>query len=230
MFYSSVGGSRRRYSSNGGGGQAQAIMMAIAIIAAILAPIMTQLLYFALSRKREYLADAGGARLTRYPEGLASALEKIANDRSPQLAVANKATAPMYIANPFKRKGQHRLADLTSTHPPISERVKILRRMSGASYVDYSKAFTQTTGSASVIPGSGRKQKGTIPLRSASSSSPKATTQKQQIHLAGDIMRAVNGFAFLACACGLKLKVPPNFKASQVKCPRCQTVLDVKNP
>ncbi len=229
MFYSSMGGSRRRYSSDrGGGSQIQAIMMVIAIVAAILAPIMTQLLYFALSRKREYLADAGGARLTRYPEGLASALEKIANDPSPQLSVANKATAPMYIANPFKRKGQRSLTNLTSTHPPISERIKILRRMSGASYVDYSKAFTQTTGSATVIPGSGQKQKDTVPLRSADSSTSKAATQKQQLHQLGDIIRAVNGFAFLACVCGLKLKIPPNFKASQVKCPRCQRVLEVK--
>ncbi len=228
MFYGSVGGSRRRYSgSRDGGGQAQAILLVIAIVAAILAPIMTQLLYFALSRKREYLADAGGARLTRYPEGLAGALEKIANDPTPELSVANKATAPMYIANPFKRKGQNRLADLTSTHPPISQRIKILRRMSGASYVDYSKAFTQTTGSATIIPGSGQKEKESLPLRPAASSS-KAATQKQQLHQAGDIMRIVNGFAILACTCGLKLKVPPNFKAPQVKCPRCQTVLDIK--
>jgi heat shock protein HtpX len=85
MFYSSMG-SRRRYSGGGrGGGQAQLIILVVAILAAILAPIMAQLLYFALSRKREYLADAGSARLTRYPEGLASALEKIAGDTSPQL-------------------------------------------------------------------------------------------------------------------------------------------------
>ena len=88
---------------------------------------MAYLLYFALSRRREYLADAGAARLTRYPEGLASALEKIAGDPAPQLAAANKVTAPMYIANPFKRKGHKKLSDLTSTPPPISERVRILR-------------------------------------------------------------------------------------------------------
>ncbi len=101
------GGSRRRFSSGGGkgGGGAAAILLIIAIVVAILAPIMTQLLYFALSRRREYLADAGAVRLTRYPEGLASALEKIANDRAPQLASANKVTAPMFIVNPFKKDG-----------------------------------------------------------------------------------------------------------------------------
>jgi heat shock protein HtpX len=78
-----------------------------------------------LSRKREYLADASAARLTRYPEGLASALEKISQNTVP-LASANKVTAPMYIVNPLQQAGM-RLSDLTSTHPPISERVKILR-------------------------------------------------------------------------------------------------------
>ncbi len=230
MFYSSLGGSRRRYSSNrGGGGQAQAIMLVVAIVAAILAPIMAQLLYFALSRKREYLADAGGARLTRYPEGLASALEKIANDPSPQLSVVNKATAPMYIANPFKRKGQRSLADLTSTHPPISERIKILRQMSGGSYTDYSKAFTQVTGSRTVVPGSALQDKEAVDLRTARPSSATAATHKQQLRQVGDIMRTVNGFAFLTCTCGLKLKIPPNFKAPKVKCPRCQRVLDIKS-
>ena len=100
------GGSRRRYSSGGDkGGGAAAILLIIALVVAILAPIVTQLLYFALSRKREYLADAGAVRLTRYPEGLASALEKIANDHAPQLASANKVTAPMFIVNPLKKMG-----------------------------------------------------------------------------------------------------------------------------
>ena len=86
MFYSSMGGSRRRYSGGGkGSGGGAALMLLLAIVAAILVPILTQLLYFALSRKREYLADAGAVRLTRYPEGLASALEKLANDKAPQL-------------------------------------------------------------------------------------------------------------------------------------------------
>ena len=125
----------------------------IAIAAAILAPIMAQLLYFALSRRREYLADAGGARLTRYPEGLASALEKIAGDPSPQLAAANNVTAPMFFANPFKRRGHTGLSDLTSTHPPISERIRILRSMSqGASYGDYARAYMGVTGSKNIVP------------------------------------------------------------------------------
>ncbi len=228
MFYSSLGGSGRRFSSGrNSNAQAQMVMIVVAIVAAILAPVMAQLLYFALSRRREYLADAGAVRLTRYPEGLARALEKIAGDPAPQLAVANKATAPMYIANPFKRKGQAKLANLTSTHPPIAERVKILRGMPGASYTDYSKAFIKTTGSGTVLPRSAWQDKEAVPIRTPGQTRQTKQNPQQQLRQVGDLMRQVNGFAFLACTCGLKLKVPPNFKAAQVKCPRCKHVLDI---
>jgi len=227
MFYSSMG-SRRRYSGGGkGGGQAQIIMLIIAIVAAILAPIMAYLLYFALSRRREYLADAGGARLTRYPEGLASALEKIANDPSPQLAAVNKVTAPMYIVNPFKKKGQMKLSDLTSTHPPISERVRILRSMShGASFKDYSDAYTNVTKNKTVVPAVALTKED-IALRQASAEAKKKERLEKQMHQVGDIMRRVNQFVFLTCLCGLKLKIPPNFKGNKVRCPRCKRILDL---
>ena len=227
MFYSSMG-SRRRYSSGGkGGGQAQAIMMLVAILAAILAPIMAYLFYFALSRRREYLADAGAARLTRYPEGLASALEKIASDPSPQLQVANKVTAPMYIANPFKKKGHRSLSDLTSTHPPISERVKILRNMMhGAAFKDYSEAFAAVTHHKSVVPPAALTKE-EIALREGQAGEEKQERQQKQMRQIGDIMRKVNQFVFLTCLCGLKLKIPPNFKADKVKCPRCGNPLDI---
>ena len=226
MFYSSMMGSRRRYSSGGkGGGQAQLVMMIVAIVAAILAPIMAYLLYFALSRRREYLADAGGARLTRYPEGLASALEKIANDPSPQLASVNKVTAPMYIANPFKKKKQRKLSDLTSTHPPISERVKILRNMSqGASFKDYSDAFTNVTHKKTVVPVAALTKED-IAIREANVKARKEQRKETQMRQVGDIMRKVNQFIFLTCACGLKLKIPPNFKPKKVDCPRCRKTL-----
>ena len=115
------GGRRSRRSEGEGGGGAQAIIMVVAIVLMILAPIMAQLIYFAVSRKREYLADASAASFTRYPEGLASALEKISRAPS-KLASANKATAPMYIINPLARDGKM-AANGSSTHPPIDERV-----------------------------------------------------------------------------------------------------------
>lgn len=225
MFYSSMV-SGRRYSSGGkGGGQAQLILLIIAIIAAILAPIMAYLLYFALSRKREYLADAGAARLTRYPEGLAGALEKIANDKSPQLAAANKVTAPMYIVNPFKKAKARKLSDLTSTHPPISERIKILRSMThGASLNDYSRAFSDITKIKSVIPPTALTKE-QIAVRESTVKGEKQQKLEKQIHQVGDIMRKVNGFLFLTCACGLILKIPPNFKRHTVNCPKCHKTL-----
>jgi heat shock protein HtpX len=224
MYYSSMG-SRRRYSSGGrGGGQAAAVMLIIAIVAAILAPIMAQLLYFALSRRREYLADAGSARLTRYPEGLANALEKIAGDTSPQLATANKVTAPMYIVNPFKKAGGMKLSDLTSTHPPISERIKILRSLSGVSFKDYSDSYSKITHRKTVVPPAALTKED-IALRQAGAQAKTEQRRETQMRQVGDIMRKVNQFVFLTCLCGLKLKIPPNFKSDKVQCPRCKRIL-----
>ncbi len=108
-------------------GNLQGILMIIGLVLMILAPIIAQLLQLAVSRKREFLADASGALLTRYPEGLASALEKLDADTEP-LEVANKATAHLYIVNPLKDHGGF-VNKLFSTHPPIAERVKALRAM-----------------------------------------------------------------------------------------------------
>ncbi|KPL01108.1 MAG: heat-shock protein HtpX [candidate division Zixibacteria bacterium SM23_73_3] len=113
---------RRKKGGTGGG-----IIIIIALVLAILAPIVAQLIRFAISKQREYLADANGALLTRYPEGLASALEKISKDTEP-LEVANKATAHLYIVNPLlEHRGK--LNTLFSTHPPVQERIARLRAM-----------------------------------------------------------------------------------------------------
>lgn len=127
-----------RFSFWGGGdddnnsGQLGAILAIAGIILAILSPLFAMLLQLALSRKREYLADADGALLTRYPEGLARALEKISADKEP-LEVANKATAHLYIANPLKehegKDSRGWFANLFSTHPDVNERIKKLREM-----------------------------------------------------------------------------------------------------
>ncbi|MCX8125733.1 MAG: zinc metalloprotease HtpX [Dehalococcoidia bacterium] len=118
------GAGRRRGGERGIGA---VIMLIIALIALILAPIAARLIHFAVSRQREYLADASGALLTRYPEGLARALEKISNDREP-LEVANKATAHLYIVNPLKDRSKF-INNLFSTHPPVQERIRRLRAM-----------------------------------------------------------------------------------------------------
>ena len=122
------GGNRGRSNNGGGGGQLQLIIMIIGIIFTILSPIIATLIQLAISRKREFLADADGALLTRYPEGLASALTKIAAYGSP-LRHANTATAHLYISNPFGANARKGMSKLFMTHPPTEERIAILRGM-----------------------------------------------------------------------------------------------------
>lgn len=111
---------------NRGGG---AIVLALAIVAAVLAPLAASLIQLAISRKREYLADASGALLTRYPEGLANALEKINLDDTP-MRRAHNSTAHLFISNPFKGKAATNwFTKLFMTHPPLEDRIRILRGM-----------------------------------------------------------------------------------------------------
>ncbi len=131
--YTFWGYGRKRDSE--GGGQLQVILFVAAIVLSILAPIAAVLMQLAISRKREFLADASGALLTRHPEGLARALEKISADREP-LEAANRATAHLYIVNPFSAKGGSasggkgkKISSFFQTHPSVEERVKALRGM-----------------------------------------------------------------------------------------------------
>jgi heat shock protein HtpX len=120
-----LGGGRRR-ENNGANG----ILLILGLVLIILSPIFARLIQFAVSRKREFLADASGALLTRYPEGLARALEKIAVYEHPMIR-ANHATAHLYLSNPFGPEHRTRSGWTTwfSTHPPIEERIRVLRTM-----------------------------------------------------------------------------------------------------
>jgi len=141
----------------------------------------------------------------------------------------NKVTAPMYIANPFKKKGARKLNDLTSTHPPISERVKILRNMMhGAAFKDYERSYESVTKSKQAVMPKAALKEDAIGIRGAGESAKAQAGKKDQMRQVGDIVRMVNQFVFINCVCGLILKVPPNFKAKQVKCPRCGKISDVK--
>jgi heat shock protein HtpX len=215
-------GSGRRYSSGRGNNNAQGILILLAIVLAILAPILVQILYFALSRKREYMADAGAVRLTRYPEGLANALEKIAGSPLP-VAAANKATAPMYIASPFRGTQ----LSLFSTHPPVDERIAVLRKMAyGSAYQNYDTAYRDVTGRAGVIPASALRDTEPVQNRpAAQKAAAESGVSKAQQHIRiGDFIRQANGFAFINCTCGVKLKLPPNLKTDKVMCPRCKKI------
>ncbi|AFH50136.1 Heat shock protein HtpX [Ignavibacterium album JCM 16511] len=218
------GGSRyRSKSSSKNSGQGQIIIMILALVLAILGPILAQLFYFAISRKREYLADASAARLTRYPEGLANALEKIANS-SYKLRSANKVTAPMYIVNPLKREGM-KLADLTSTHPPISERIKILRALQqGVSYKDYQKVFEMIYGKKEkIIPDSALKESIPVAPVMGLANSDKSFSPVDAKREANDAVMKLNNYKFINCKCGVRIKIPPDYNQPIVVCPRCGT-------
>lgn len=233
MRYSSYrySSNRDRKSRSSGG---QTIFAILAVLFAIIGPVLAQLLYFAISRKREYLADATAVRLTRYPEGLASALEKI-SESTADLSSANKITAAFYFVNPLKKKG-FKLNDLSSTHPPVSERIKILRAIAGgAAYINYQSAFNSVKGKQQqIIPESGLKDAALIPLRNISPSgedlpamgelSP-GVNRKRSV---GNVILKGQNYKFLTCSCGLKLKIPPGFGTNQpvVICPKCGN----KNP
>jgi heat shock protein HtpX len=211
---------RTRRSSSGGGGSGQIIIILVAIAFMILAPIMAQLIYFAISRRREYLADASSALYTRYPEGLASALEKIAASPD-QLKTANKATAPMYTVNPFRKQGMA-ASDLTSTHPPISERIRILRSMASASFADYALAYRKVRETSKVlIPAAAVAASGAVALRAPQPEAAGKLEEVQRARETSNLMWNLNDYKTITCKCGTKLRLPPHFKLSPVRCPHC---------
>ena len=226
MIFGGMSGGNRRSSSRNSGGGGAAIVIILAVLLMILAPIFAQLIYFAISRKREYLADASSALYTRYPEGLASALEKLAQSTTPVKA-ANQATAPMYIVNPFRNKSMS-VSDWTSTHPPIQERIRILRAMAGgASYTNYDQAFRTVKNTQSgIISDKTAAVVGPVGLRAAAAEGPvepaapvdDKMTRTREVN---DMMYRMNDYKTIQCECGAKLKVPPSMQGSVVKCPRC---------
>jgi heat shock protein HtpX len=223
LFFSGMSGGNRRSSSSsgGGGGAAQIIILLVGLILMILAPIFAQLIYFSISRKREYLADASSALFTRYPEGLASALEKIQNSATP-VQKANKATAPMYISNPFYKKGMS-ANSFFSTHPPLDERIKILRAMSGASYANYEKSYENLKGSR-VIPSSTLNLTGTEAVEKRQPSLENENIQEQitRTRDTSDLMWKMNNYKTINCEnCSTRFRLPPSFNQSTVQCPHC---------
>ncbi len=226
LLFGGMAGSRRSSSSSGNSaGMVQIVILAVGLILMILAPILAQLIYYAISRKREYLADASSALYTRYPEGLASALEKLGASTQ-QLKSANQATAPMYIINPLHKEGI-KASDLTSTHPPISERVRILRAMAGgASFSEYEKAYRQVHSSGKgILSTAAIAGAGAVSVRSASLAEPggvESTSEKvARTREVTDVMLRLNKYRTVDCNCGAKWKIPPGFPDDSILCTRC---------
>ncbi len=246
MFW--TGGSRRSRTSSSGGGQAQVIIMVVGLVLMILSPILAQVIYMMASRKREYLADASSAQFTRYPEGLAGALEKISV--SPvKMRHANKVTAPMFIINPL-RKLKSGAAGLFSTHPNTLDRVKILRGMAGnADFSQYDESYRKVLQSkASVIPPSARKAEpvktrpggifipdgsladsvtapgagaGGMILTGAMMAVAEPETQAGKARETTNAIWKARNYTFIDCECGAKLKVPAKFHKENIACLRC---------
>jgi heat shock protein HtpX len=227
------GGGRSRSSSNRGGGQAQAIMMIVALVLAILAPILAQLLYFACSRRREYLADASSALFTRYPAGLASALQKISGAQAGTLEVS-RALAPMFIVNPLAAAGES--TSVFSTHPSTTDRIRVLRALTGdVSLAAYEAAFQQTHNGVGVLRAATVQAAIPVEARAAAATEPPAIPGApaavaaaavlpdvaRQWRTAQHIVQRSAGYFAIPCDCGVNLKVPQHFGQPSVACPKC---------
>lgn len=223
LRYLWYGGGRRTSSRRGG--KAQIIMLAVAILVAVLAPIVARLLYLACSRKREYLADASAARFTRYPSGLASALEKIAANAAPA-AKPNRALAPLYIINPSQKMA---LTGLFSTHPPTEKRIAVLRGMGGAAgLADYEAAFKKINGpKQSCLSASMLENDESVTARSPTVEREPKREAVDRARQVGELLDRFANFIPIICACGVRIKVPPESRRDAVDCPRCGRRHDV---
>ena len=229
------GGSRYRSSksksnsnSNSDSGSGKLVAYLILIAIAVFGTLLATMFYFAISRKREYLADASAVRLTRYPQGLASALAKISRDA--KLSSANSINAPMFIVNP--------LSDVDSwgfsTHPSIYERIEILRKMSeGADFASYQRAYSKFKGKDKrIIPSHTLRQESHIALLNpnpepeipAQAEKGFRVTSETSFCKNADMVRAGHHFSFIDCDCSLKIKIPFGYNAAELTCPRCGTV------
>ncbi len=211
-------GGRRGGRSKGG----HPYLLLLVFVVAILAPIAVRLLYLACSRQREYLADASAARFTRFPEGLASGLEKIAVHGA---GISSKrvsgALVPLCIVNPMEKMSA---SGWLSTHPPTESRIKILRAMGGgASYVDYEAALRKIEGRKSRLAAleAAAKADEKVEVRNPFVE-PAADSPVGRARQVADLLDRFAAFTLLPCACGMRIKVPPEFNRASVICPRCE--------
>jgi heat shock protein HtpX len=210
------GGFRGRSRSSKSDGQAAALMAILALVMALLAPLLAQLLYFACSRRREYLADASSAQFTRYPEGLASALVKIREGVAAAPAREDthrsRVLAPMYIVNPVSAAGGG--SGLFGTHPPVEDRIRVLRSLTGdCSLAAYEAAYRSTHGGQ----GAGLGVVAAAPVAIRAGGEEPAAGWRQ----AKDVVHHLNAMRDIPCACGAVLRLPPDWPHARARCPRC---------
>ncbi|MBR1617110.1 M48 family metalloprotease [bacterium] len=234
----------RRSSRN-----SNALVVLVAIIVLILAPLLTQLLYLLLSRKREYLADACAVQYTRYPLGLASALEKLEkniNTFDDNFLFDNSSNK-----NPFVKascivplKAQEEQDSIFSTHPSTYNRIKVLKAMTNesinrADFGGYNVAYYKINGKRDLIPKKSMENLKKIPLRAAfvetSAVNSLANTSKinpkqeefKKHRQTQDMIWNLKNYIFIECDCKTKFKIPPCYKGTKIKCPHCGKFYDV---
>ena len=199
--------------------QGAGLMMVVALLLAVLAPLLARLLYFACSRKREYLADACSARATRYPEGLARALEKIAGDQNKVDLPVNRTLAAMYIVNPLANSGGR---SWFSTHPPTKSRISVLAGMAGESSLKaYNTVFRHQNRDRGIIGAQSLNEEVQHTVSPLEHGENKEMSPQKSWREAKEILHRINGFTVLSCLCGARLKLPPDFE-DEVTCPHCR--------
>ena len=208
----------RRSRKKGGFSGGHPAVILVILIFAVVAPILARIFYFTISKKREYLADASAARLTRYPIGLASALEKIAKRSS--VDFVSKITAPMFIVNPHFTGGDEDSLFSASTHPPIYKRIAILTQLQHGGKVsleNYQKLYEKELASSGLFSKTTLESDKSEAVRAESTE--KFTESRTDV---ADVILANTGFKIVTCECGLKIKLPPSDMRMKVVCPRCR--------
>jgi len=201
------------------------IFLILALVMAVLAPLFANMLYYAVSRKREYLADASAARYTRYPAGLASALRKISGSVQGHAKAAKKSTAralaPMYIVNPLQLSAAG--GSLMATHPPTEKRIAVLEAMSGgAGWQDYENAFKKVNGEG-CLPASVTGAGETVAMRKAVADADPKKAAVDRARVATDLLDRFAGLLLIPCACGVRIKAPAGSQHRELTCPKCGT-------
>ncbi len=218
--------SNRRSRKKGGIPGGHPAIIIVILLFAIVAPILARIFYFTISKKREYLADASAARLTRYPIGLASALQKIAKQSS--VDFVSKITAPMFIVNPQFAGGDEDSLFSASTHPPIYKRIAILTQLQQGGKVsleNYQKLYEKELETSGLFSKTTLESDKSEAVRAENTEKITEFTESRKD--VADVILANTGFKILTCECGLKIKLPPSDLRMKVVCPRCRKELSV---
>lgn len=207
-----------------GGGAIVLIALAALIISLIyiyiIAPILTQILYSMLSKRREYLADACAVQFTRYPAGLAGALDKINNDDSPESMIGsnNLELFNTLAINPS-------FSNNIQTHPPIETRIAVLNRMAGSGLADYNTAYSRTTGKSITKDTRGFTSQDIV---AAAVTGAVALSTLEKHRMVGEVFEKEAKYIEINCDCGTKLKIPPEYIGQKLCCPQCGKEYEIK--